>query len=259
MDGNRATGPFGQTIRQVREATFRQLCLPAPALILVDAGEKRIGRAGRITAALPGQILLLPEDEPLAVTNLPPEGGHYRARVIPIERERVETAYERLQIARRPSAGAVQAVAPGARSRETFETLFAMGDALPSAIRALRVEELLLWLAEDGALLPLAPPPSITQRLRNLMAPDPGSEWTAGRAAKALAMSEATLRRRLRAESASFAALLVDLRMAQALSLLQGTDLPVGAVAAAVGYDSPSRFAVRFRARFGLSPREIRA
>ena len=46
--------------------------------------------------------------------------------------------------------------------------------------------------------------------------------------------------------------------MNRALGLLQATDLPVGVIAAEVGYASPSRFAVRFRARFGLSPRDIR-
>jgi AraC-like DNA-binding protein len=259
MDGNRAAGPFGQTIRQARTATFRQLCLPTPALILVDAGEKRIGWSGRSVSALPGQILLLPEAEPLAVTNLPPDRGPYRARVIPVERTRVEAAYGRLRTARRPTSGTVQVLVPGPGSQTAFEALFTMGPDLPPAIRALRTEEVLLWLAGDGALLPPAPPPAVSQRLRLLISSDLGSAWTAGRAAAALAMSEATLRRRLAEEATSFTALLTDLRMCQALALLQGTDLPVGEVAAAVGYGSPSRFAVRFRARFGLSPRDIRA
>lgn len=46
--------------------------------------------------------------------------------------------------------------------------------------------------------------------------------------------------------------------MNRALGLLQGSDLPVAMVAAEVGYASPSRFALRFRARFGLSPGAIR-
>ena len=46
--------------------------------------------------------------------------------------------------------------------------------------------------------------------------------------------------------------------MAHALMLLQVTDQPVATVAALVGYDSPSRFAARFRQRFGHPPAAIR-
>ena len=73
-----------------------------------------------------------------------------------------------------------------------------------------------------------------------------------------MAMSEATLRRRLAADGTSFSALLTDLRMTRALGMLQTTDLPVGTIAAEVGYASASRFALRFRDRFGVSPSAIR-
>ncbi|MCU0827909.1 MAG: helix-turn-helix domain-containing protein [Tabrizicola sp.] len=46
--------------------------------------------------------------------------------------------------------------------------------------------------------------------------------------------------------------------MNRALGLLQTTDNPVQQIAFAVGYASASRFAVRFRARFGLAPSAIR-
>lgn len=52
--------------------------------------------------------------------------------------------------------------------------------------------------------------------------------------------------------------LLQDVRMTQALTLLQSTDISVLDVGLAVGYDSASRFAVRFRERFGFAPSAIR-
>ncbi len=45
--------------------------------------------------------------------------------------------------------------------------------------------------------------------------------------------------------------------MTQALTLLQSTDVSVLNVGLAVGYDSASRFAVRFRERFGFPPSAI--
>jgi AraC-like DNA-binding protein len=46
--------------------------------------------------------------------------------------------------------------------------------------------------------------------------------------------------------------------MTMALFLLQSTNRPVTEIAGDVGYDSPSRFAARFRARFDFSPSDIR-
>jgi AraC-like DNA-binding protein len=66
------------------------------------------------------------------------------------------------------------------------------------------------------------------------------------------------MRRRLADESASFYDLLSDVRMSHALTLLQVTDLPVIQVAYEVGYKSQSRFALRFRRRFGFAPSEVR-
>jgi len=82
--------------------------------------------------------------------------------------------------------------------------------------------------------------------------------WSSDAIARSLAMSEATLRRRLAAEGVTLRELIADVRMASALVLLQATSRPVSEIASAVGYDSPSRFAVRFRDRFGFAPTAVR-
>jgi transcriptional regulator GlxA family with amidase domain len=46
--------------------------------------------------------------------------------------------------------------------------------------------------------------------------------------------------------------------MSLALTLLQATSLPVTQIAMNTGYESPSRFAVRFRQRFGFAPTAVR-
>ena len=53
--------------------------------------------------------------------------------------------------------------------------------------------------------------------------------------------------------------LLTDVRMTRALTLLQVTPWPVAQIAGAVGYESPSRFAARFKERFGFAPSAVRA
>ena len=51
---------------------------------------------------------------------------------------------------------------------------------------------------------------------------------------------------------------LEDLRLKKAASLLKDTAMPVGEIAAAVGYDAASHFGKRFRKAVGMTPREYR-
>lgn len=146
------------------------------------------------------------------------------------------------------------------RALAAFErAVVALDDPLlPERLRAHAVREVVLWLAEAGFGFGSERPPCFRDRLRGLLAAAPDAAWTSGEAARTLAVSEATLRRRLAADGPSFGDLLADVRMSHALGLLQTTDLPINRVALEVGYASPSRFAVRFRKRFGIAPSLIR-
>lgn len=76
--------------------------------------------------------------------------------------------------------------------------------------------------------------------------------------ADTLGIAPATLRRRLRAEGQSFAALKDDIRNARAQALLRDTDLPVADIAAELGYSEPSAFHRAFRKWTGQSPAAFR-
>lgn len=71
-------------------------------------------------------------------------------------------------------------------------------------------------------------------------------------------MSEATFRRRLADQGQPFNDILIDVRMTAALTLLQVADRPISDIASQVGYESASRFPVRFKKRFGFSPAAVR-
>ncbi|MFZ0096964.1 MAG: helix-turn-helix transcriptional regulator, partial [Gemmobacter sp.] len=135
---------------------------------------------------------------------------------------------------------------------------YAADPAVPGRIRLNAVREVLLWLGEEGIGFGRLRPPALADRLRATLSADPGRDWRSAEAAKTLAVSEPTLRRHLAQNGVSFGTLLADVRMSVALGMLQSTDLPVNRVALDVGYACPSRFAVRFRKRFGLAPSSIR-
>jgi AraC-like DNA-binding protein len=129
---------------------------------------------------------------------------------------------------------------------------------IPDSIARHRLGEVLIWMATLGARFRLDEPSSIHAIVREHLLSAPDYPWKAQDVAKRLATSEATLRRRLAAEGASLSELIADVRMSFGMQLLQSTDLPIASIALDVGYESASRFAMRFRKRFGFSPSAIR-
>jgi AraC-like DNA-binding protein len=121
-----------------------------------------------------------------------------------------------------------------------------------------RLIDLLLLLAERGHHFQTVLQHSTAQRLRTLISATPDRHWTAREAGQMLAMSEATLRRRLTEESVRFEDVLIDTRMHHALMLLQTTSWHIPHIALACGYQSRARFSERFRARFGYLPSTVR-
>ncbi|MHC1479858.1 helix-turn-helix domain-containing protein [Frateuria aurantia] len=122
----------------------------------------------------------------------------------------------------------------------------------------MRLMELLQALSERGHHFVRPGRHHHSQRLRELIAARPGHPWTAAAAAQAMAMSAATLRRRLAVEQQRFEALLSSVRMQHGLLLLQTTHWSLQAIAQASGYRSTERFSKRFKACFGHSPTAVR-
>lgn len=235
-------------LRQMVRAGFRAVVGEQALILRVEAGRKVI--RGALVAEVPaGRLALMPAHLPLDVENHPAPDGPYRATgllvasglAVPVGRSSASTtadpralaAFDRaLDLCRRP--------------------------ATPPAIRDHAVLEVLLWLDSLGLRLPPPGTPRLADRVRALAGADLARDWPAAEVARALGRSEATLRRHLAEEGTGLAAILTDLRMNRALGLLQATDLPVQQIAFRVGYASASRFAGRFRARFGLAPSRIR-
>ncbi|WP_431256571.1 helix-turn-helix transcriptional regulator [Roseateles chitinivorans] len=255
-------------VLQGRGLRILRMRVDQSALIFVDRGIKTVKPArGAGVRARAGQALLVSGQQTVDFTNDVTEGEHYEARWLVLDNALLEDAFYRETASRIASVDAplapvrlltrVQTGLTDAfeRGRQTL----APDRALPDAVARQRVLEVMHWLLEDGLVLRSASTEAdVSVRVRALVAGRLDHDWSAARVAQALAMSEATLRRRLAAEGASMTALIVDARMASALTLLQATTQPVSEIANAVGYDSPSRFAIRFRERFGFAPTVVR-
>lgn len=239
-----------------------------PALIFVDRGIKAIRTArGASVRAMPGQAVTLGGNQTVDFTNSVPDGTHYEARWLLFDDALLADAHYLGMASQVEPPGKAPAPAQllrrvPANLADAFDRAgraLALGEQLPDAVARLRVLEVMQWLLEDGIVLRSSPVhPSASVKLRALIAGRLDEAWPAGRVAGDLALSEATLRRRLAAEGTSLTDLLADARMATALTLLQATTQPVSRIALLVGYESQSRFAVRFRHRFGFAPTAVR-
>lgn len=104
----------------------------------------------------------------------------------------------------------------------------------------------------EGAL------PPWSQKVRDAIIDDIGSEQRIEDIADKLTMTERTLRRRLTEEGTNFRGLYTDARMAIAYELLEAAGLNVETVAWRVGYSEPASFVRAFSKKFGRTPGDVR-
>lgn len=250
------------------ELKILRLRVEQAALIFVRRGIKSVrAEQGLPIEVKPGQAIFLEGNQTVDFTNSVYDGGNYEARWLVFDPALLEDAYylerftQRAFRNRNPvSAHLISHVS--ANLADAFERAghaIASGSNIPDSIARQRVLEVLHWMLEGGMFLRrTAANSSVSRKIRLLIAGSLGDAWTANRVAVELALSEATLRRRLAVEGISLTELLVDARMSTALTLLQATTQPVSKIALSVGYESASRFAVRFRQRFGFAPSAVR-
>ncbi|MDG9667158.1 AraC family transcriptional regulator [Hahella sp. CR1] len=230
-----------------------------PTLILVRRGKKTLLMGERRVVLLPGDAVAIGAGAACDVEN-ETDDGQFEADWIVCPRaliRKVEPDFP----GRRGVQGIVSMQGLGTEFTLAFERgLRAIREpkAIPQLVAEHRVCELLHWLANTGYVFRSDERADLQRKVRLLIGAEPNRKWTSQDIAGSLAMSEATFRRKLAKEGQTFSEILVDVRMSLALSLLQSTDAAIASVAYQVGYESASRFSVRFKQRFGFSPTAIR-
>jgi AraC-like DNA-binding protein len=249
---------------QARGLGVARVVIDAPALIIVSRGCKSVHCSGGLKLqAKPGQAIALAGNQTVDFFNEVTDGSRYEAHWLVFD-PAVVASFAETQTDTHTEAQrqALRLPSVPVCLHESFERAchaLAPDTELADQIIAHRLQEVLLWLALQGCAFAAATAPTSTAaRVRSLVAGRLDRDWVVPDAARELAMSEPTLRRRLAAEGQRFGDILMDARMSLALTLLQASDLSVNNIANAVGYSSASRFAVRFRQRFGFAPSAIR-
>ena len=247
-------------IIQQQELEFRQVVVEQPVLILVHKGSKLLRWKGGECIVDSGQAVAIAGGRTFDITNRIADDGSYEAAWLVWDAALIQE-----YAARRSGQHQAGDVMPIGQVEPAFQSAYdsavaALGDAenTPLEVARHRLAEVLVWLDLRGAHFAPKRTLTVRDRVRAMISSAPAQGWTTPAVANQMAMSEATLRRRLAAEATSLGELLMDVRMSYAMTLLQATDHSVTQIALAAGYESPSRFAVRFRKRFGFAPTAIR-
>jgi AraC-like DNA-binding protein len=246
------------SIIQREPLRFSRLRFDQPTLIVVRYGEKTFASAKEEWLVKSGEAVAIAKGHCFDITNRPDANGSYQANWLVFDSGMLQSCASLAAPMSQPlrTLGHLEGsfVEAFTRAREAIQNQA----IVPHEIARHRMEEVLLWLKQRGVSLAEPRSATLSQRLRDMLMATMDETWTATIVARQLKMSEATLRRHLAAEGFSLSSLLADVRMSHALSLLQSTDLPVGNIARDVGYESASRFASRFRKRFGFAPTAVR-
>ena len=238
--------------------TLKALDIDTPLLVLPLQGLKRVRRGPEWFRIVPGELLFFPTPTATDVENIPdPQSRAYVAIGIPFEDHVLSAARALLREPGLDAKGECACLPMHPHVPDLIAWLDAMeANEHPRACHALVGIALRLYAMGFRALLQPRVP-TLSMRIREMIAADPARQWSSGEVESTLAISGATLRRHLAAEQCSLRGLLSDARLSHALNLLITTHLPVKAVAQRVGYSSVSTFIKRFHERYGVSPSHV--
>ena len=99
---------------------------------------------------------------------------------------------------------------------------------------------------------------TLSHKVHTIISSNIASDFSADALSSQLAMSEPTLRRKLRSEGNSIQSIKDRAKLGYGLHLVQTTFESIGQIAEQCGYSSQSRFTEKFSQLFGVTPTELR-
>ncbi|AYR25130.1 helix-turn-helix transcriptional regulator [Herbaspirillum rubrisubalbicans] len=252
-------------IRARHEQQLRQVFIGQASICHVRQGKKRVQWGKRHLLCGQDCLLLIAPGTQINVANLP-RAGEYAADMVslpPTLIDRFRLHYPGQGVPAR-EAGAISSISSVTQEADLLRAwrhlLECLRDEAALPLQCQAAEGLLLALSLAGAMGGLLRErgDAISHHIEQHLLMLPPEERSLERVADAFHCSVSTLRRRLAREQTGFRELLDKVQLGLALEQLQASSLPIADIAATCGYDSASRFAMRFRQHYGISPSELR-
>ena len=245
-------------VRVKQEHVLSAVNFDNPTLVLLLQGHKRIRRPDGWLGLTAGEGFLVPEPMQLDIENNPdPVSGFYTAVGISLDESVLGAARQLVREPIMESSSGISTVTLDEHAGDLAAWLDELERKdLPRA-RYFMTGIVLRLYAQGHRRLLCPSAPTLSVRIRAMVAADPERDWSSADLESELALSGATLRRRLAAEGSSLRQVVGEARLSHGLTLLLSTRLPVKSVAARVGYTSVSAFIKRFRERYGVEPSRV--
>lgn len=223
-----------------------------PLLIFVLDGEKNLGDDSEIVCPS-GNFVFLSNSPTINMRNIP-QDHEYFAVLIDFDNEDFNSLQVAPTKAQEYFIGKIDTVIEKSLAQFLEWSLFA-----PKEIWALRKRELLQTLFHLGYdVQSLLKTSNVTDRLHDMIRSNMDEDITSDVFCAQLAMSDSTLRRKLKAAGTRLQDVKDQIKLGHGLHLIQTTNKPIGIIAHECGYQSQSRFTDRFKLRFGLTPSALR-
>ncbi len=247
-------GPLPFTVfSSLKEQRIVNVPIPKPMLIVVLDGEKNLGLGAEVKCT-PGNFIFLSNSAALDMRNIP-GAREYCAIIVEFEFSDFTCFSHKAKTKVNYFSGTFDV-----GLQQLLQQLIDSAGFLPASLWHLRRAEILQYLDVVGfqQVRSMAASPGLSHQLQALIGADLSRDLGITELCAQVAMSESTLRRKLHAEGTSLQEIKDQTRLGFGLYLLQTSARSVGEIADQCGYQSQSRFAERFKQRFGLTPTELR-
>ncbi|WP_077338651.1 helix-turn-helix transcriptional regulator [Pseudocolwellia agarivorans] len=251
MDENKKL-PF-TVYSSVKEQRILNVSIVKPLLIVVLSGTKILGVDNEIICQT-GDFVFLSDSPSINLRNIP-KNEEYFALLIDFDYQDINGFNIHTSHVKPYCLGSTTPVLYQCLQQFVESAMWA-----PESLWGLRKKELLELLCFMGhtEILSMFSNPKVSYKLHDIFSAQPEQEITLDVICDQLAMSESTLRRKLKAEGTSIQEIKDQTRLGLGLHLLQTTSNSIALIAEKCGYQSQSRFTERFKNRFGLTPSELR-
>lgn len=237
----------------VKEQRIFNVPIIKPLLIFILSGCKKLGVDSEI-ACPPGSFVFLSNSPNISMRNIPDDEDYF---AILIEFDFSDFDFLKNQEAR--TENFFQGNIDTSLER-TLLQFVEWSDFSPSDLWSFRRQEILKLMHLSGydQVGGIMESPSLSHKLHSIISEDVLYDLDAQSLSSRLAMSESTLRRKLKAEGTSLQDIKDGAKLTLGLHLIQSSLDPIGRIADQCGYHSQSRFSEKFKQRFGISPSELR-
>lgn len=237
----------------IKEQKLLNVPIAKPLLIVVISGHKELGNDHEAICHS-GEFVFLSNSAAINMRNIPKD-KEYFALLIDFDYQdfnglQINTAHKKEHYIAQTTA----------TLEKCLQQFVASSQWAPQQVLSLRKREIIALLSHMGhqEVLSLLGDPQIKDQLHEMFIEQGFLALNLADICLQLAMSESTLRRKLKAEGTSVQEVKDQARLGLGLHLLQTTVFSIGVIAEQCGYQSQSRFTDRFKTRFGLTPSALR-